>query len=153
LKEYRNRWFALGSSHRNNKPILHLALDRIQNIAEGPDLYLENDRINLATYYNDVIGVTKAPGQRDVEVIFWMENKAAPYIITKPLHATQKILREDADGKIFSIKVIHNYELERELLGFGPQLRVIRPQSLQKQMKLLLKTALSNYDTKGRQDQ
>src|SRR5882757_11400980 len=30
LKEYRNRWFVLGISHQRYKPLLNLALDRIQ---------------------------------------------------------------------------------------------------------------------------
>jgi predicted DNA-binding transcriptional regulator YafY len=127
LKEYRNRWFVLGVSHQRNSTLLNLALDRIQTIETHIEDYRENTSIDLATYYSDVIGVTKSPGQRDNEVIFWIDNANAPYIITKPLHHTQKLLKEEPDGKIFSIKVILNFELERELLGFGSKIRVLGP--------------------------
>ena len=145
LKEYRNRWFVLGMPHKRNPHILNLALDRIQSVQTNEEPYRENKEINLATYYNDCIGVTKTPGQRDCEVVFWIDNTNAPYVITKPLHHTQKLLSEEVDGKVFSIKVILNFELERELMGFGPKLKVLGPRVLVKNIKGQLKRALENY--------
>jgi len=147
LKEYRNRWFLLGVAHVRNEPLLNLALDRIQSITEDEEAYRENTSIDFSTYYNDVIGVTKSPNQRDCEVVFWIDNKNAPYVITKPLHHTQKLLSEEADGKIFSIKVILNFELERELLGFGSKIKVLGPRLLVKQIKSQLGLALEGYKT------
>ncbi len=145
LKEYRNRWFVLGRSHQRHGPLLTLALDRIQTIEEHADEYRENTALDLSTYYNDVIGVTKTPNQRDCEVVFWIDNNNAPYVITKPLHHTQKLLSEDENGKIFSIRVILNFELERELLGFGSRMRVLGPRILVKQIKKQLYETLESY--------
>ncbi|UEG54845.1 WYL domain-containing protein [Mucilaginibacter daejeonensis] len=146
LKEYRNRWFILGMRHGRGGHLLNLALDRIESIEEHEDVYRENTVIDLTTYYNDVIGVTKSLGQRDCEVVFWIDNANAPYIITKPLHHTQKFLMEENDGKVFSIKVILNYELERELLGFGSKIKILRPRILVKQIKQNLARALERYN-------
>jgi len=146
LKEYRNRWFLLGRSHQRNASLLNLALDRIQAIEMHSDDYRENTEIDLATYYSDVIGVTKSPGQRDCEVVFWIDEANAPYIITKPIHPTQKLLSNEVDGKIFSIRVIHNFELERELLGFGPKIKVLGPRLLRKVIKEQLRKALAFYE-------
>ncbi|WP_448697847.1 RNA 2'-phosphotransferase [Mucilaginibacter sp. AW1-3] len=145
LKEYRNRWFVLGVPHKRNSHIMNLALDRIQAVEEHDEPYRENRTLDLATYYNDCIGVTKTPGQRDVEVVFWIDAANAPYVVTKPLHHTQKLLSEDATGKIFSIRVIMNFELERELLGFGAKMRVLGPRVLVKQLKAQLAKTLENY--------
>jgi predicted DNA-binding transcriptional regulator YafY len=147
LKEYRNRWFVLGQSHARNGPLLTLALDRIKTIEGHDDEYRENKTINLATYYNDVLGVTKSPNQRDVEVVFWIDDANAPYIITKPIHHTQKLLNEDESGKIFSIRVIMNFELERELLGFGSKIRVLGPRLLVKQIREQLTKTLGRYES------
>jgi len=147
LKEYRNRWFVLGARHGRGGDLLNLALDRIGSIEEHSETYRENDFIDLTTYYNDVIGVTKSPGQRDCEVVFWIDNANAPYIITKPMHHTQKLLAEEAEGKVFSIKVILNFELERELLGFGSKVKVLRPRILVKQLKQNLAKASKHYET------
>ncbi|MDR6944701.1 helix-turn-helix transcriptional regulator [Mucilaginibacter pocheonensis] len=145
LKEYRNRWFVLGRSHQRHGPLLTLALDRIQTVEEHADDYRENTELNLSTYYNDVLGVTKSPNQRDCEVVFWIDAANAPYVITKPLHHTQKLLSEDETGKIFSIRVILNFELERELLGFGAKMRVLGPRILVKQIKEQLTKTIENY--------
>jgi len=147
LKEYRNRWFVLGRVHRTKNSLLNLALDRIQDIGTSPEVHVENDDIDLASYYDNVIGVTKTPGQRECLVVFWMDRSAAPYIITKPLHHTQQLLREDEQGQIFSIKVVLNFELERELLGFGDKLKVLSPRILVKRIPQQLRSALARYDT------
>ena len=147
LKEYRNRWFVLGIAHLRHSPLLNLALDRIQSVTQHEEAYRENTAIDLATYYSDVIGVTKSPNQRDCEVVFWIDNANAPYIITKPMHPSQKLLSEEADGKIFSIRVILNFELERELLGFGSKIKVLGPRILVKRIKDQLGMALNKYKT------
>jgi predicted DNA-binding transcriptional regulator YafY len=149
LKEYRNRWFVLGQRHGRGGNLLNLALDRMSSVEVHDETYRENNLVDLATYYNDVIGVTKSPGQRDCEVVFWIDNDNAPYIVTKPLHHTQKLLAEENEGKIFSIKVVLNFELERELLGFGSKIKVLGPRILVKQMKEQLRKALDKYDAAG----
>lgn len=146
LKEYRNRWFVLGMPHKRNAHILNLALDRIETVEAHEEPYRENRTLNLATYYNDCIGVTKSPGQRESEVIFWVDAANAPYVVTKPLHHTQQILKEDETGKVFSIRVILNFELERELLGFGAKMKVLAPRVLVKQIKAQLMKTIGNYD-------
>jgi len=145
LKEYRNRWFVLGMQHSLNAKIMNLALDRIETIEAHEEDYRENKTLDLATYYDDCIGVTKSPGQRDCEVIFWVDDDNAPYLITKPLHPTQALLSNESGGKIFSIKVILNFELERELLGFGAKMRILAPRILVKQIKAQLNKALEGY--------
>ncbi len=143
LKEYRNRWFILGA--KSNKSILTLALDRIIDITEAKEKYLKNTTINIDTYYDDVIGVTKGLTQRDYNIVLWVDKVNAPYICTKPLHSTQKIVKEYENGMIFSIKVIWNFELEREILGFGESMQVLAPRRLKNKIAEKLKLASARY--------
>lgn len=146
LKEYRNRWFVLGENHSKHPLLMTLALDRLQSLEEDKnEPYRENNSIDFTTYFSDAIGVTKTPGQKDCEVTFWMDHKTAPYVITKPLHATQKILSEDEKGKTFSIRVILNFELERELLGFGARIKILGPRILKKWITDQLNMAVRQY--------
>jgi predicted DNA-binding transcriptional regulator YafY len=145
LKEYRNRWFVLGSN-KKARGILNLALDRIVEMKElNTEKYLENKTIDISTYYNDVIGVTKTTGQRPQTIVMKIDKANAPYVKTKPLHSSQEILKEDSDGMIFSINVVWNYELERELLGFGEQLHVLAPKRLVGTIRSRLKNSLKKY--------
>ena len=57
------------------------------------------------------------------------------HIRTKPIHYTQKVVEEKQGGIVFSINVIPNFELERELIGFGEGLKVLSPNSLVRRIK------------------
>jgi predicted DNA-binding transcriptional regulator YafY len=144
LKEYRNRWFLLGSN-KKTKATMILALDRIEQFKEQPSEKYTKPEFDVNSYFNDVIGVTKLPNQKTQTIVLKILKEHAPYIITKPLHFSQKILKEDKDDVIFSIDVIWNFELEREILGFGEQIKVLSPSRLAGKIQARLKKTLSSY--------
>jgi len=144
LKEYRNRWFVLGSN-RKGKATMILALDRIDQFKELNSEKYHKAEFDVSTYFNDVIGVSKMPNQTPQLIVMKIIKEHAPYIITKPLHASQKVLREDPDGTIFSIEVIWNFELEREILGFGEQVKILSPKRLSGKIQSRMKHTLSKY--------
>jgi predicted DNA-binding transcriptional regulator YafY len=144
LKEYRNRWFVLGAN-RKGKATMILALDRIEHFKElNSEKYHKAD-FDVSTYFDDVIGVSKMPSQKPQLIVMKIIKEHAPYIITKPLHASQKVLREDPGGTIFSIEVIWNFELEREILGFGELLKILSPKRLSGKIQSRMKHTLSKY--------
>lgn len=147
LKEYRNRWFLLGLN-RKNKNLQNMALDRIVDIKELPlEPYVKNTIIDTRTYFKDVLGVTKMPNQVPSAIVLKIDNANTPYVLTKPLHSSQKVLKQEDDGMIFSIEVIWNFELEREILGFGEAMRVLSPRRLESKMKSRLRKTLEAYET------
>lgn len=147
LKEYRNRWFVIGVVRGSNALLYNLALDRIQSISKGTDEYEENKIDDFPNFYRNVIGVSKYPHQKEAEVVFWIDDDNAPYILTKPLHRSQRLIREEEGGKVFSIQVVLNFELERELLGFGAKVKILSPEVLVVQMKEHLKKMMGHYET------
>jgi len=144
LKEYRNRWFVLGCNTRSKTSMI-LALDRIEGFKEVSSPKYEKPGFDVNTYFNDTIGVTKMPNQKAQVIVMKIVKEHAPYIITKPIHASQKILKEEEDGVLFSIEVIWNFELEREILGFGEQLQVLSPRRLTGKIMSRLKQTLARY--------
>lgn len=145
LKEYRNRWFVLGKKG-GYKDLLTLALDRVQNIdIEHDKHYVPDPKFSAATYFKDVIGVTVNPNQRPVDVHLFIDRRNAPYILTKPLHSSQKLIEKLKNGIEISIQVIPNYELEREILGYGDSICVLSPLSLRKRIEKTLCNAKKLY--------
>lgn len=140
LKEYRNRWFVVVRSS-THKHLLTLALDRIINVyALANEPYKEYEGVGFDRYYNDTLGVTKTEQDRAQKVILWVNAYNVPYVKTKPLHHSQQVLEEDETGMKIRIDVVLNFELEREILGFGETLKVITPKILQKRiMKRVMK--------------
>ncbi|MFM9910747.1 MAG: helix-turn-helix transcriptional regulator [Chitinophagaceae bacterium] len=144
LKEYRNRWFILGKAKKGDA-IMNLALDRIELISEIEKEKYQKADFDVSTYYQNAIGVSIMPNQKTDLIILKIFKEHAPYILTKPIHSSQKILKEETDGIIFSIEVIWNFELERELLGFGEQLMILSPNRLARKIQSRLKNTLSKY--------
>lgn len=145
LKEYRNRWFVIGATQK--KTILTLALDRIASVKEvSSEKYQKNTFFEIESYFDDTIGVTKNIGVRPQLVVMKIDRANAPYVITKPLHPSQKLLKTEPDGMIFSINVTWNYELEREILGFGEQLVVLSPKRLRNKIEWRIKRMVERYE-------
>ena len=145
LKEFNNRWFLIGKRNAN-QPIVNLALDRIVSL----DFDFNRDFVDIPfdpeEYYKNVIGVTVNTGLQPRVIQLRIDAKNAPYVITKPLHATQRLLQTNEDGSIIiNLFLIENYELERVLLGFGDSLEVIKPERLRNRMKQILERSVKIY--------
>jgi len=146
LKEYRNRWFILGMK-KKGKEIITFALDRIQNIIpQEQELYVQHKNFEPQTYFNDIIGVTRNYAEKPTTVLFWASSFHAPYIKTKPIHASQKIVEEVKGGTHFSIEVIPNFEMERELIGFGEGIKILSPNNIVRQVKRKVRLMAALYE-------
>ncbi len=147
LKEYRNRWFVLGKKSAK-QPIMTLALDRIHelNILET-EKFIEDKNFCPAEYYKHVIGVTVNPNQKPELITLFVDRSNAPYVITKPLHHSQKMISKSKLGIEITIKVVPNFELEREILGFGENMIVISPIKLKKKIERRINWTKLLYET------
>ena len=144
LKEFKNRWFAVGVRKDNGK-ISNLALDRIVSISLTDEVqYIENQDIISEEYYKNVIGVT-VNNLRPMALQIFVVKDHAPYVETKPLHHSQQLIERNDEGIIIEIKVQHNYELEREILGFGEAMQVISPEGFRRKIKMRLMEAAEGY--------
>ena len=150
VKEFRNRWFVFGKIHDfEDKPLFNLALDRIEDISDAPkgERYLKDKTFSPKTFFRDMIGVTRIPDSPVEHVTFLAMPSDAPYIRTKPLHQSQQEVQVMEDGSVlFSIDVILNHELERDLLGFGEGITVLSPESLVEKLRKRLSESMENYE-------
>lgn len=145
LKEFNNRWFLIGMSTKNI--IMTLALDRIIAIKkDDKHQYTNNTIFDPETYLGEMVGVTRELDSKVETVILWVSENQAPYVETKPFHHTQEIEKENVDGsKIFRLRIIINYELERKILGYGPHIKVIEPKHLKQRIANELILAAERY--------
>jgi len=145
LKEFNNRWFIIGRK-TSKAPITNLALDRV--IAIDFDFqtpYIEQE-FNADTYYKNIIGVTVNTGLQARKIVLWIDAVNAPYVITKPLHSTQRVVQTNEDGSIIvHLILIENYEMERLFLGFGNGLKVISPERLKNRIKSIHEKSAALY--------
>lgn len=146
LKEYRNRWFLI-CRPRKAGALVNLALDRILEFMEmSPRDFLHYTGVDFERYYSETIGVTRSERDRAQKVVLWICADHAPYVLTKPLHSSQQLLSKEPDGSIvIRIDVTLNFELEREILGFGDMMKVLSPRNLQSIIRKRLQSAAERY--------
>ena len=148
LKEFNNRWFLVGRQKSKKNKLMTLALDRFQNIEIMEKMqFLEDPDFDPDEYYKHAIGVTVNEGLSPRTIVLKIDRTNAPYVITKPIHASQQVIEKGHEGITIRIKVVPNYELERVLLGFGPGLEVLSPPSLRKRIGDLIIRSEQIYQT------
>lgn len=144
LKEYNNRWYLFGLEH-DPRRLVNLALDRILETTDSKTPYIPNRIIDPAQFFNDIIGVTYNTNVKKQNVLLRFTKDRAPYVLTKPLHSSQKLISDDEDGITVSIEVVPNKELIRDILSFGGDIRVILPEDVAIEVEKILRKAADSY--------
>lgn len=147
LKEFRNRWFLFGSEATDLR-LFNLALDRIEGVEPSDVPFRENPDFDAEHFFDDVIGVSKNIGDEPTCVRFEATREQSRYIITKPLHGSQRLVsRDKSDGRcVFEINVVVNFEMYSVFMSYGPGVRIISPQSVADVMRDQLRRAAAQYD-------
>jgi predicted DNA-binding transcriptional regulator YafY len=145
LKEFNNRWFLVGKKNGKSN-IVTLALDRIIKIDFDSKLKYIDEAFDGDTYYKNTIGVTVLDERFVEKIVLKINASNAPYVITKPLHHSQKLLEELPNGSIIVELYLHlNFELERVILGFGDSMQVLKPMSLKRKIQEKFQNSLDLY--------
>lgn len=156
LKEYNRRWYLI-SAEEKSRDIYNLSLDHILSIKPRPDhKYIEYDG-DIGERFEDIIGVTYHPEKPLEDITFWVSDASLEYIVTKPLHESQrKIVLDEGTalraknpdlkgGCFFKITCRENYELIRELASFGKELIVLAPTEIRHKVAKWLFDASNIY--------
>jgi predicted DNA-binding transcriptional regulator YafY/ectoine hydroxylase-related dioxygenase (phytanoyl-CoA dioxygenase family) len=146
LKEWRNRWFVLGKK-KPSMNFMMLALDRIAELHPSTEAAMDFESYDIANYFQDVIGATVNIGEEPQDIKLLVYGKHVPYVLTKPLHHSQKVVEKVSDGIVISLRVQHNFELEKEILSFGENIKVLSPARLRSKLKERLSHAIDMYQT------
>lgn len=144
LKEYRNRWYVVGFSTRVEKVIV-LALDRIQEISPSKTNYFSNTDFSPEDFFQYSFGITQVHEAKPERVVLSFSSKEAPYVITQPLHHSQKIVSQDEKETVIELHVYITAELRMAILSYGSEVKVLEPSSLTDDLREIIKQMLLNY--------
>lgn len=145
IKQYNNRWFLLGyNTDGVYENIVNMSFDRIKGIRPAPVAFVENTFCDFGEYFDDFVGVTRA-GTEIRNIVLKIEPKRLPYILSKPLHPSQRNRR--ASEGIIELKVIPNRELYQLLLSYGPDLEVLEPEDIRQKMAEFAEKMAEKYKT------
>lgn len=144
MKQYNNRWFVFGRTEGRSN-ITNMAIDRVQQLKESKAAFIENDLVNFDEFFEDMIGVSESLDRKPEKIVLQINKELWPYIETKPLHGSQKIVKKTTDFTEISLLVHINYELIALLFSLGEKLKILEPITLAKEIKLKAKQLIKNY--------
>lgn len=141
LKQYQNRWYVIGETEKGYRTF---GIDRIKNITIGTKKFKPKTE-EAKEKFSHVIGLNYIDHKiESIKLSFHLSQK--PYIVSLPLHHTQKEINSEND-KTFDIELfIHpNFEFRQQILKYGSLVKVLEPKWLQDEIKLELKKVLIHY--------
>lgn len=143
LKEYRNRWYLIALDNEL-KELRTFGLDRIESIeTENKVNYIEKPE-DAALFFSNTLGISE-PHAKPEEVILCFSGHTGKYLLTQPLHSSQKLIKQEKDEISLSFYLTTNYELITYILGWGKRVKVLSPLSLQQRIKEELEMTAKLY--------
>lgn len=142
IKQYNGRWFLFALNHHNSK-IECYALDRIEAFQLSDKAFIKNQSIDFSSYFDEVIGVSVPYGEvMAEEFVLRFSPKRFPYVVSKPIHHSQKTLPLPYT---ISIKVKPNRELAQQVFSFIPDVEVLAPEWFRNEIRDKIKDNLQKY--------
>jgi predicted DNA-binding transcriptional regulator YafY len=141
LKEFQHRWYVCCNNEAGE--FRSFGLDRISNLIVLQETFRSSIK-NPKALFDKIIGlsVENDPSEKIVLSFHPLQGK---YILSQPIHLSQKIVLQNENELRISIHVIPNYELLEQILKHGERVKVIEPQWLREDIKLRLIKALNHY--------
>lgn len=143
LKEYHNRWYLVGMDGSDSY-IKSFCLDRVDSIDLSASIDFEEAGFNTKDFYKHTIGVI-APQSKPPLIKLKFSKEQAPYILTQPIHWSQKVVSENKDGIVISVQLHPTYEFESLILGWRDDVEVLSPKSFRHRIKELISNMLVQY--------
>ena len=123
LKQFKQRWYLVAKNAHHLDSISSYALDRMVSFHPSLiDEYVPID-IDVHDYFKDVYGIARMEGEPQI-IKFHVDKHELPYLQTRPIHHSQKIVGRDKTGVFMTIQVIPNTELMMELMSYGDGITV-----------------------------
>jgi predicted DNA-binding transcriptional regulator YafY len=145
LKEYNNRWFVYAYTDEYKGEGVY-GLDRIIRVEKIKKRYRKPAKTKIIEYFKDIIGVTNFEDKEVEDIVLKVNRARANYLITKPIHKSQKVIKETSNHVFFSFRLKPNHELNAFILGYGKDIVVEKPKSLAHEIKTILSEAVGNYE-------
>ena len=138
LRQFNNRWFLIGMEPdmADKLPLVNLPLDRIDKFEKAKDVvYQTYQGMDFDEYFGQVVGVSVNIKAKKEKVVLKVGYPDAEYMISKPMHSSQKIIEQNENYVLIEMSLILNYEFETALLGFMNNCQIVEPKSLRNKIR------------------
>ena len=158
LKQYNNRWYLLCCRMSDGK-FCNYALDRMVSYEDANGVEFKPCPVEIDEHFDDIIGVTFIEEEPIQTVIFAGSPREIQFILTKPLHWTQRRPTDEQQQKLherfptvpsdwifLTIECKWNFELITTMYSFGERILVLSPERVVNDIKEKLNKMLHLYE-------
>lgn len=144
LAEFRGGLYLIGRSQAVRR-VITLAVERIRSAERLGEKFEYPDSYSPAKYTEGTFGIMSGPITA-VELHI-LNAETVAYLKVRRLHRSQRIEDRRDGTAVLSMTVRGTEELRNWILGFGPWIKVLRPQSLRNEVAQLHAHAARRYRT------
>ncbi len=145
IKEFRSRWYVIAKDLKDEK-IKSFALDRLANFSITKKIFKYPKDYNVEESYKYCFGIISPDnGKEPEEIILSFTLFQGKYIKSLPLHETQQIILDTQNELKIKLKMYITLDFIIELLSLGENVKVLKPKSLIKEIKLRQEKAFKQY--------
>ncbi len=141
LKEARNRWYLIA---QDGDKVKNFALDRIKNLVITEFRFAPIE-YNVHQKFENSFGIINGTHEEAEKVVLSFTPQEGRYVESLPLHHGQELVLKNEEEIRFSYFIRPTYDFRMELLSYGDQVRIMKPESLKKTIKSQLQKALKSY--------
>lgn len=143
LKEYHNRWYLIAKDAGTGK-VRTFGLERVEYFEQEHARFVMDKSFDPDVFFKYSIGITEMKSKPQ-EVRLRFASVSGKFLMTQPIHPSQRVVREDQNGIEFSFKILLTQELISFILSYGNNVEVLKPEGLRNEVKSMLEMSLKNY--------
>jgi predicted DNA-binding transcriptional regulator YafY len=140
LKQFRLRWYLIAQDISAEK-VKTFGLDRIKGMTLSSEKFI-SPRFKAKEYFKDTFGISHLPEDPE-KVILEVDKPVSSYLLAAPMHASMKKVPSKGDSDRIEMEVVVNMDLVNELMTWMPNVKIISPDRLRKEIVKRCNTAVS----------
>lgn len=108
-------------------------------------IFKEPAGFNAKEHFRNSFGINVPYDDEPQEIILSFDPVQGKYLKSQPLHESQEILLDTEKELRLRITVYVTHDLVMELLSFGDNVKVVKPEGLVDELTRILQRSLKNY--------
>lgn len=144
LRESQGRWYLIGVDTKDTR-LKSFGLDRIEGVDIHKTRFKTKYPYDIQEQFRYAFGINTESQTEPASVRLHFGYEQGQYIKHYPLHESQQILVDNENGVEVELTIYITWDFVKELLSFGPNMKVLYPNSLKTKLKELLTKTLKQY--------
>ncbi len=144
LKEAQGRWYLIAVDTKDNR-LKTFGLDRMDGLDIHKTSFKAKYQYDLNEYFRHAFGINTESQTEPAIVRLSFSYEQGQYIKSFPLHESQSLVEDSNERVVVELTIYITWDFVKELLSFGPNMKVLYPSSLKNELKSLLTKTLKLY--------